>query len=486
MTISVASLVGPTQASAANTVNVGAVVAAAAGARVVVLAMFEAASAPSVSGVVWIGGPTFSRRTRLSAPGSTTTQVVEAWYADLTASNSGALAVNFTANFDDAVVFVFAASGTTISWDANASLPASLALTSAAATLSTAQPNSSAPLYIQAIGSSNNTGYGAIIPAAWMTQQQSMDNGGGTNWQHAAWGSGAPGVNPYGSGVAMGWGVSSVPPSPALPGLLYVDVLYEAGAAGSATGTGAISFAGVGTATVVAVSSATGTGAITFAASGVASQHGTVTATGTGAIAFAGTGRVTGPVSSDIPTFAPPEWAWYLLDPATGGYISALTTATARQLNFPIDAGATAQFTMPGSVDLSGPAPETALIVELATDVYVTRNGRPVFRGRIGTSADTHANDSDTLQFTAVDYRGLLDHRVIWPGSQLVFDGTHSPNEQTAIAWKLISDTQATEGGDLGITEGHPAGYPGIGSTGVTSGSAPTPPASRSARPWTN
>ena len=240
-----------------------------------------------------------------------------------------------------------------------------------------------------------------------------------------------------------------------------MSLLLKAPTAGvSATGTGAIAFDGAGTATVVAVSSATGTGAITFAGSGVASQHGTVTASGTGAITFAGAGRVAA-ASSDIPTFAPPEWAWYLLKP-TGEFITALTTATARQLAFPIDAAATAQFTMPGVIDLSGPAPETALVKELATDVYVTRNGRPVFRGRVGTSAETHANDADTVQFTAVDYRGLLDHRIIWPGSQLTFNATFPPNDESAIAWQMITDSQAQAGGDLGITEGT-----GIGTTGV-------------------
>ena len=160
---------------------------------------------------------------------------------------------------------------------------------------------------------------------------------------------------------------------------------------------------------------------------------------------------------SAIPFFAPPEWAWQLLDLATGK-ITPLTTATARQLNFPIDAAATAQFTMPGSIDLSGPAPETALVKELATDIVVSRNGRPVFRGRVGTSADTHANDADTIQFTAVDYRGMLDHRVIWPGSTLVFSDT----DESDIAWQMITDTQGLDGGDLGITEGT-----GIGTTGV-------------------
>ncbi len=162
-----------------------------------------------------------------------------------------------------------------------------------------------------------------------------------------------------------------------------------------------------------------------------------------------------------IPFFAPPEWAWQLVEASTipPVFVGPLTTATARQLAFPIDAAATAQFTMPGIVDQSGPAPETALVRELATDLYVTRNGRLVFRGRIGTSADTHADGSDTVQFTATDYRGLLDHRIIWPGGTLKFTAM----EQSNIAWRLIADTQAQYGGSLNIGQGT-----GIGTSGIT------------------
>ena len=58
----------------------------------------------------------------------------------------------------------------------------------------------------------------------------------------------------------------------------------------SATGTGALHFAGAGTATVKVVAS--GTGALSFTGSGTGAIH--VLASGTGTLSFAGTGTATG------------------------------------------------------------------------------------------------------------------------------------------------------------------------------------------------
>ncbi len=53
------------------------------------------------------------------------------------------------------------------------------------------------------------------------------------------------------------------------------------------------------------------------------------------------------------------------------------------------------------------------------------------------------------MTFTGVDYRGLLDRR--WSTSNV--NTTASPDEQFDIVWDWITETQATSGGDLGITQ---------------------------------
>ena len=102
----------------------------------------------------------------------------------------------------------------------------------------------------------------------------------------------------------------------------------------------------------------------------------------------------------------------------------------------------------PSSFTLPGQHPQTAIVAELATDVVVARNGRLLFRGRVGASTETHSGTVDTVNFTAVDYRGMLDHRVLWPDSTLEYTGV----DQSDIAWQVIADTQAL--GNLGITRG--------------------------------
>jgi microcystin-dependent protein len=140
----------------------------------------------------------------------------------------------------------------------------------------------------------------------------------------------------------------------------------------------------------------------------------------------------------------PPTWAWYLAQP-TGQTVAALAAATARKLSFYLDAAATAAFTMPGA------HPETAQVEELGSDMLAVRNGVSLFRGRVGGSTDTLTADADTVAFTAVDYRGMLDRRILWPEVTRSFRG----EDQADIAWQMIADTQGLAGGGLGITRGN-------------------------------
>jgi microcystin-dependent protein len=137
-------------------------------------------------------------------------------------------------------------------------------------------------------------------------------------------------------------------------------------------------------------------------------------------------------------------WAWYLVQPGGAVYVGSLVSARSRKLSWQLDGAATASFTMPGG------HPETAAIVDLGTDLVATRDGRNVFRGRIQASADAYGADSDAVNFTAIDYRGLLGRRLFWASSTLSFRGV----DQANIAWQMIADTQAEPGGNLAVTRG--------------------------------
>jgi endonuclease/exonuclease/phosphatase family metal-dependent hydrolase len=90
-------------------------------------------------------------------------------------------------------------------------------------------------------------------------------------------------------------------------------------------------------------------------------------------------------------------------------------------------------------------------IAEMMWDLWVLRNGSPLFRGRIGPSSDTGDDDGNlSSTFSAADYRELLNRRLLFEGDKVDF----VTYEQSDIAWSLISSTQAKAGGNLGIVRG--------------------------------
>lgn len=121
------------------------------------------------------------------------------------------------------------------------------------------------------------------------------------------------------------------------------------------------------------------------------------------------------------------------------------------------------------SWDLKGPAtaqwksygddPGALQAVETATDALIYRDDKLVFRGRLGPSSDVIDQDDHKVSWSAVDYRGLLDRRVVYGflGTGLSFTNV----EQTEIAWALIYSAQeftsgwvvVPEQGNMGITE---------------------------------
>jgi hypothetical protein len=185
------------------------------------------------------------------------------------------------------------------------------------------------------------------------------------------------------------------------------------------------------------------TGRVTVAApAGVFSLTPNYGATGRVSVAApAGVAEIAPLVSIDVP----PEWSWEIIRPSTGAHLGSLTVATARKITWQLDGAATAQFTMPGE------HAETEQVVELARDVLVGRNGIPLFRGRIGASSDDLSATAEATQFVANDYRGMLDRRVFWSTSTLTFRAA----DEADIAWQLIADTQATAGGNWGVTRGN-------------------------------
>jgi hypothetical protein len=137
-----------------------------------------------------------------------------------------------------------------------------------------------------------------------------------------------------------------------------------------------------------------------------------------------------------------PRYQFVLTRPVSGGgsSVAELTAARSRRLDFALDDDSSCGFTMPGRHS------QTALIDEIENDVVVARDGVALFRGRINGSDDSVSPNVHTCTFNAVDYRGLLSRRIVWPTSTLTFAAT----DQATIAARLINDSQAL--GTLGIT----------------------------------
>lgn len=138
-----------------------------------------------------------------------------------------------------------------------------------------------------------------------------------------------------------------------------------------------------------------------------------------------------------------PQWQFVVVD-ETGTALGELTDAKERKVTWRLLAPGEAEFHINGFSD------QATFVEELINDVVVYRDHVPVFRGRIVVSGDSLDADSHDVEVHVTDYRGLLARRTIWPASTL----TYTAVDQAAIAWDLISDTQGTTGGNLGITQG--------------------------------
>jgi len=122
------------------------------------------------------------------------------------------------------------------------------------------------------------------------------------------------------------------------------------------------------------------------------------------------------------------------------GEIPAQQRAVAWRLDGPAEA----------SISLSGRSRLASQIIELETDLVVYLDGVKVFRGRLAPSTEEVTPEAHTLQVSAVDYRGMLERRLVYDADVRVF----SQVDQSTIAWTLVAASQARSGGNLGITRG--------------------------------
>lgn len=133
-----------------------------------------------------------------------------------------------------------------------------------------------------------------------------------------------------------------------------------------------------------------------------------------------------------------------------GAVTRELNAGMSRSVNFKLEDPSEASVTIDG-FDLAA-----SEIVELSTDMYVYRRpesgGRRqlLYRGRIGKTADSLDENGHTVTVPSVDYRGVLNRRLIMHGNRQTWGNT----DQMLIAWQLINNAQGLPGGSLGITNG--------------------------------
>lgn len=118
--------------------------------------------------------------------------------------------------------------------------------------------------------------------------------------------------------------------------------------------------------------------------------------------------------------------------------------ARARRVRWRLTEPSEASFT------IDGHDAQAELITELVTDLHVYRDGRRLYRGRVGPTQDVVDGRRHTVTVPTGDYRGVLRRRILYDTDQLAWTAT----DQAAIALGLIDQTQAHVGGDLGITAG--------------------------------
>lgn len=121
-----------------------------------------------------------------------------------------------------------------------------------------------------------------------------------------------------------------------------------------------------------------------------------------------------------------------------------LNGARSRTVTWRLNAACSAGFTVWGT------EPAALHLQDWVSDAVVMLEGVKLYRGRLVPPNDD-IGTPHLVSCETIDYRGLLGRaRVIWPDSTIRFRQI----EAGAIAWTLVEDSQALDGGDWGITDG--------------------------------
>jgi len=212
---------------------------------------------------------------------------------------------------------------------------------------------------------------------------------------------------------------------------------------GSATITGTLTLTGSGVKDAAGAASITGAAALT--ASGTRSASGGSEVTATVTLAGSGT-KATGIGAPPRPRI---NWQ-FIVGPASGGHTLALTEARGRRYTARLTASSDASFT------LDGRHPQALAVDELATDLHIlwTAPGgtatQILDRMRMGQSGDTLEEADHRFEVAALDYREVLNRRLLYSTDTL----TYAATDQAEIAWGLVDSTQGNLGGNLGISKG--------------------------------
>jgi len=135
----------------------------------------------------------------------------------------------------------------------------------------------------------------------------------------------------------------------------------------------------------------------------------------------------------------------FVLGPASGGHDVSATQARSRAVTFRLMDSSEAGFQIDADTDAG------RYVQELSTDLHCIRDGRILYRGRVGPTADDGDDKSaDTLDVKTFDYKELLKRRRLYTGDIITFTQTG----QDLIAWTLLNNTQVRAGGSLGISKG--------------------------------
>lgn len=157
----------------------------------------------------------------------------------------------------------------------------------------------------------------------------------------------------------------------------------------------------------------------------------------------------------ELPGYSQTSWAW-VVGPWRAGPQTELFSISSRSITIKLDEPDEASFS------LLGDASDALDVHELISDLWVYRNGYPVFRGRVVGSGDS-ISTAYNAKFNAASYAGLLQRRIIrstdtlWLAGRLTpIYGLKPPTSMKAhdVIWHLVDHVQHQAGMDLGIVKG--------------------------------